>query len=146
MLINAVKIRVGISPCISARFSDRRVVTVVHESNFYSREVDGVSLAKEGTLWISGMETLLTLTPGSHSFRAPARIPHNALTTSIFQDHAGIQWVGINNTLNRLDRGRFVPLNYSSGAPVGMIASLTEDRAFNLWAVSLGPPRQIIRL
>jgi signal transduction histidine kinase/ligand-binding sensor domain-containing protein len=128
------------------RFSDRRVVTVVSEDNFRSPEVDGVSLAHDGTLWVAGIDTLLTLTPGSHTFSAPAMIPRKALTTSIIEDHAGVKWIGINNTLNRLEGHRFIPLKFSTGAPLGMIASLAEDRAFNLWAVSLGPPRQILKV
>ena len=126
-------------------FSDRRVVTVV-EDNFHPPEVDGVSVAHDGTLWIAGIDTLLTLAPGSHTFSAPVNIPHNALTTSIFEDHTGAMWVGINDTLNRLESRQFVPLQLSTGAPVGMVASLAEDRAFNLWAVSLGPPRQILKI
>jgi signal transduction histidine kinase/ligand-binding sensor domain-containing protein len=128
------------------RFSDRRVVTVVNEENFHSPQVDGVSLARDGTLWVAGVDTLLSLAPGSHTFTAPAIIPHNALTTTIFEDHTGAMWVGINNTLNRLEGHRFIPLKLSTGAPLGMIASLAEDHAFNLWAVSLGPPRQILKI
>jgi signal transduction histidine kinase/ligand-binding sensor domain-containing protein len=128
------------------RFSDRRVVTVVNEDSFHSTQVDGVSIGRDGTLWVAGVDTLLTLAPGSHTFTSPATIPHNALTTSILEDHTGAMWVGINDTLNRLEGHRFIPLTLSTGAPVGMIASLAEDRDFNLWAVSLGPPRQILKI
>jgi signal transduction histidine kinase/ligand-binding sensor domain-containing protein len=128
------------------KFSDRRVVTVLNESQFHSPEVDGVSVTHDGTLWVTGLETLLTLAPGGDNFSAPAIIPRHALTTSILEDHAGVMWVGINNTLNRLKGGRFVPFNQHTGAPLGLIASLAEDRAFNLWAVSLGPPRQILKI
>jgi signal transduction histidine kinase/ligand-binding sensor domain-containing protein len=124
------------------RFSDRRVVTVSNDENFHSLGVYGVSEAHDGTLWVAGMDTLLSRTPGGHDFSAPATVSHDAQTTAIFEDHTGALWVGINQSLTRLEGHRFVPLQ----APQGMVVSLAEDRAFNLWAVSLGPPRQILRI
>ena len=128
------------------RFSARRVVTVVNDENFQSPQVDGVSVAHDGTLWVAGEDTLLTLAPGTHTFRAPATISHNALTTSIFQDHTGAMWIGVQDSLTRLEGQRLIPLKLGTGAPLGMIVSLAEDRAFNLWAVSLGPPRQVLKI
>ena len=127
-------------------FSDRRVVTVADADNFHSVEVDGVSVANDGTLWVAGADTLMTLRPGTRRFSAPTVVPPGALITSVFEDHTGTMWVGINDSLTRLEGRRFIPLKLDSGAPLGMIASLAEDRAFNLWAVSLGPPRQILKI
>ncbi|HEY2679046.1 MAG TPA: ATP-binding protein [Steroidobacteraceae bacterium] len=124
------------------RFSDRRVVTVVNGENFHSLKVDGVSLAHDGTLWVAGIDTLLTLVPGHRDFSAPAPITHDAVITSIFEDHTAATWVGIGRTLTRLEGQRFLPLE----TPRGVVVSLAEDRAFNLWAVSLGPPRQILKI
>ena len=124
------------------RFSSRRVVTVVNDENFHSVRVDGVSLAHDGTLWVAGIDTLLTRAPGSHTFSAPALISHDAAISAIFEDHTGAMWVGINHTLTRLEDHRFLPLK----APWGMVVSLAEDSAFNLWAVSLGLPRQILKI
>jgi signal transduction histidine kinase/ligand-binding sensor domain-containing protein len=128
------------------RLSDRRVATLTDGDGFHSLEVDGVSVAKDGTLWIAGYDTLLTLRPGAHRFTAPAVLPPHTLTTSILEDHTGVMWIGINDSLTRLEGHRFTPLRLATGAPLGMIVSLAEDRAFNLWAVSLGPPRQILKI
>jgi signal transduction histidine kinase/ligand-binding sensor domain-containing protein len=128
------------------RFSGRPVATLVDGDGFHSVEVDGVSVANDGTLWVAGSDTLLTLRPGAHRFSAPVVLPPHTLTTSIFEDHAGVMWVGINDSLTRLEGHRFIPLKLATGAPLGMIVSLAEDRAFNLWAVSLGPPRQILKI
>jgi signal transduction histidine kinase/ligand-binding sensor domain-containing protein len=124
------------------RFSDRRVVTVVNDENFHSVRVDGVSVAHDGTLWVSGVDAFLTLAPGGHTFKAPAMISRDAAITSIFEDHTGAMWVGIDYSLTRLEGQRFVPLK----VPRGIVVSLAEDRDFNLWAVSLGPPRQILKI
>jgi signal transduction histidine kinase/streptogramin lyase len=124
------------------RFSDRRVVTVINGENFHSLRVDGVSLAHDGTLWVAGIDTLLTLAPGSRDFSAPAPISDDAVITSIYEDHTAVMWVGIGHTLTKLEDHRFLPLT----APWGAVVSLAEDRAFNLWAVSLGPPRQILKI
>jgi signal transduction histidine kinase/ligand-binding sensor domain-containing protein len=124
------------------RFSDRRVITVPNDESLHSLGVYGVSITHEGTLWVSGMDTLLTLAPGSHTFSAPATVSHDAQTASIFEDHTGALWVGIDQSLNRLENHRFLPFK----VPPGIVVSLAEDRAFNLWAVSLGPPRQILKI
>ena len=127
-------------------FSERRVVTVTDDENFHSDEVDGVSVAKDGTLWVAGWNTLMTLRPGAHRFETPTVIPPKTLITSIFEDHTGVMWVGVNDSLTRLEGHRFIPLTLDTGAPLGMVVSIAEDRAFNLWAVSLGPPRQILKI
>jgi signal transduction histidine kinase/ligand-binding sensor domain-containing protein len=128
------------------RFSDRRVVTVVDEDDFHALEVDGVSASNDGTLWVAGQDTLTTLRTGGHRFGAPAVVPRNTLITSIFEDHTGAMWVGVNDSLTRFESHRFIPLKLDTGAPLGMIVSLAEDRAFDLWAVSLGPPRQVLKI
>lgn len=76
------------------RFSDRRVVTVTDDEKFHSAAVHGVSVARNGTLWVTGTDTLLTLAPGSHTFSAPVTIS-NAAATSILEDHTGTVWVGV---------------------------------------------------
>ncbi|MDB6008577.1 MAG: integral rane sensor signal transduction histidine kinase [Gammaproteobacteria bacterium] len=127
-------------------FSDRRVVTVVDDDHFHSDEVDGVSVGKDGTLWVAGWNTLMELRPGSHRFEVPAAIPANTQVTSIFEDHMGGMWIGLNDSLSRLKDGRLIPLKLDTGAPVGMIVSIAEDRTNNLWAVALGPPRRVLKI
>lgn len=128
------------------RFSDRRVVTLVDGDDFHAAEVDGVSVTRDGTLWVTGLGTLTTLRPGTHEFSVPAIVDRRVLATAILEDHTGVMWVGIKNSLTRLEGRRFIPVKRDTGAPLGMITSLAEDRAFNLWAVSLGPPRQILKI
>jgi signal transduction histidine kinase/ligand-binding sensor domain-containing protein len=127
-------------------FSDRRVVTVIDDDHFHSDEVDGVSVGKDGTLWVAGWNTLMTLRPGSREFETPAVIPAKTQVTSIFEDHTGGIWIGLNDSLTRLEGGRLTPVRLDTGRPLGMIVSIAEDRAFNLWAVSLGPPRQVLKI
>jgi signal transduction histidine kinase/ligand-binding sensor domain-containing protein len=128
------------------RFSDRRVVTVAVGDDPNSMEVDGVSVARDGTLWVAGLGTLMRRRPGAREFSAPAVVPRRSQITSIFEDHTGGMWVGIQNSLTKLEGDRFIPLKLDTGAPLGLITSLAEDRVFNLWAVSLGPPRQILKI
>ena len=71
-------------------------------------------------------------------------ISRDTAITSTFEDHTGAMWVGINYSLTRREGQRFVPL--INRVPRGIVASLAEDRAFNLWAVSFGPPRQILKI
>jgi signal transduction histidine kinase/streptogramin lyase len=97
-------------------------------------------------LWVSGFDTLLTLPPGTHKFNTPTTLPPNSQVTSILEDHKGTMWIGINDSLYTLEAHRLTPFTFSAGKPLGMIVSLAEDRSFNLWAVTLGPPRQIVKI
>jgi signal transduction histidine kinase/ligand-binding sensor domain-containing protein len=126
--------------------SDRRVVNVVGDGDFHSVEVDGVSVARDGTLWVTGLGTLTTLPPGTHRFAVPSDVAATDQITSVFEDHTGVMWVGVNNSLTRLEGNKLVPLKLDGGAPLGMITSLAEDGDSNLWATSLGPPRQILKI
>jgi signal transduction histidine kinase/ligand-binding sensor domain-containing protein len=128
------------------QFSELAIVTLSNDEDFHSNEVDGVRVMPDGTLWVSGGSTLLTLSPGAHKFMSAATLPVNAVVTSVLEDHTGIMWVGVNDTLNKLQDGKFVAVKQSSGQPLGMIISIAEDRAFNLWAIAAGPPRQIVKI
>jgi signal transduction histidine kinase/ligand-binding sensor domain-containing protein len=123
------------------RFSDSAVTTIRGLGG-----VEGVTTSRDGTLWVSGSNTLLTLRPGSQTFTAPAKLPPNAQVTSVLEDHDGTMWIGIDDSLYALKAHRLSPLTSSTGNPLGMILSLTEDSAFNLWAVVHGPPRQVLKI
>jgi signal transduction histidine kinase/ligand-binding sensor domain-containing protein len=122
------------------RFSDKPVV------DMNVGEVDGVFVYRSGALWVSGDNTFLMLPEGSKDFTAPTKLPPNSQFTSILEDHNGTKWVGINDSLYTLETRGFKPVTSATGKPLGMIASLAEDTAYNLWAVTLGPPRGILKI
>jgi hypothetical protein len=54
-------------------------------------------------------------------------------------------WIGLDDTLNLLSGNSFHPV-HAPGGRLGMIVSIAEDKDGKLWAVSLGPPRHIVRI
>jgi ligand-binding sensor domain-containing protein len=65
--------------------------------------------------------------------------------TVIFEDRRGRMWIGLDDTLTLLTGNDFHPV-HAPGGRLGMIVSITEDEDKKLWAVSLGPPRHIVRI
>jgi signal transduction histidine kinase/ligand-binding sensor domain-containing protein len=128
------------------RFSDKAVDSMGNAQGVYLGAVEGVTTSRDGTLWVSGTNTLLTLRPGSQTFTAPAKLPPNVQVTSVLEGHDATMWIGIDDSLYTLEAHRLTPVTSSTGKPLGMILSLTEDSAFNLWAVVHGPPRQILKI
>jgi ligand-binding sensor domain-containing protein len=67
--------------------------------------------------------------------------------TSLFEDHAGRLWVGLDNGLFVYDHGRFTPVPRSDGGAVGIVLAMTEDIDHNLWAsVIRNPPGRPTKL
>ena len=66
--------------------------------------------------------------------------------TSLFEDHAGRHWVGIDNTLNIYENGQLTKVQGRDGGPTGMILGITEDKDNNLWMLSYRPPRLLLRI
>ena len=125
-------------------------------STFSTREglttpaVGSVQAMRDGAIWIGGENALDILAAGLgqgrvHSVQAGRGLPGNQVT-SLFEDHAGRHWVGIDNTLNIYENGRFTRITGRDGSPTGMVLGITEDVNNNLWVLSFGPPRMLIRI
>jgi len=66
--------------------------------------------------------------------------------TSLLQDHAGRVWVGIDNTVSIYKNGRFRRIDRPDGRPIGLVFGMTEDVDNNIWMLTTGPPRTLIRV
>lgn len=126
-------------------FRDIPVLTVPASSFGGAHELDNVVTTRDGTLWIGGLGTLFTQKKGGDSFIQRAKNLGEKQVTTIFEDHRGRMWIGLDNTLNILEGNSFGPIHMTDGSPTGMIVSMADDQG-QLWAVSLGPPRRIIRI
>jgi signal transduction histidine kinase/ligand-binding sensor domain-containing protein len=128
------------------QFRDLAVVSVTNRPGLPAKEIDSVTTTRDGSLWVGGVETLVKLAPGSRDFSSEANDLRNIQVTTVFEDAEQGMWVGTDDKLNVLDHGHLLGLSMEDGAPVGMVGSMTEDRQHNIWAVSLGPPRQVLRI
>ena len=66
--------------------------------------------------------------------------------TSLFEDHAGRLWVGIEDRLYVYENGKFDPIRRSNNAAIGAVIAITEDRDNNIWAEVLGSPEKLLSI
>ena len=131
-------------------FRDLQVTTFSTREGLTTPAVGSVQAMRDGAIWIGGENALDILGPGLGqgrlgSVQTGKGLPGNQVT-SLFEDHAGRHWVGIDNTLNIYENGRFTRITRRDGSPMGMILGITEDVENNLWVLSFGPPRKLIRI
>lgn len=128
-------------------FRDLPIATFSTREGLTSSAVGSVQAMRDGALWVGGSGSGLDiLGPGpGRSVQAVKGLPGDQVT-SLFEDHAGQDWVGIDNTLNIYENGRLTRITRRDGSPTGVIYGITEDVDNNLWALSVGPPKMLIRI
>jgi signal transduction histidine kinase/ligand-binding sensor domain-containing protein len=131
-------------------FRDLKITTFSTRQGLTAQAVGSVQAMRDGTTWIGGSYGLDILGPGVgqgslRSVRQGGGLPGTQVT-SLFEDHAGQHWVGIDDTLNIYENGRFTRINRRDGSHTGMIFGITEDTSHNLWVSSFGPPRMLMRI
>ena len=131
-------------------FRDLQITTFSTREGLTTPAVGSVQAMRDGAIWIGGENALDILAAGLgqgsvRSVQTGKGLPGNQVT-SLFEDHAGRHWVGIDNTLNIYENGRFTRITRRDGSPTGMILGITEDVNNNLWVLSFGPPRMLIRI
>jgi ligand-binding sensor domain-containing protein len=131
-------------------FRDLPITTFSMREGLSSSSIFSLQTTRDGAIWVGGNDhTFDILDPGSdpgrvRSVRTVKDLP-GAQVTSLFEDHAGRSWVGIDNTLNIYDNVRFTKVPGRDGGPTGMILGITEDKDNNLWMLSYKPPRLLLR-
>ena len=125
-------------------FRNVPVVTFSRWEGLSTTEVDSVFASRNGSVWIGGFEALDVLR-GPGSTIVGKRLPGNQIT-SLFEDHLGRLWVGIDDTLSIYKDGAFRKINRRDGTPIGMVVGITEDADGNIWAESKGRPMTLIRI
>jgi signal transduction histidine kinase/streptogramin lyase len=126
-------------------FHDLSVLTLPR-SQWGVSDLDNVITTRDGTLWVGANGALLTLKKGASGFIPRGGNLGGKQVATIFEDHRGRMWIGVDDALNILSGDSFQPVRMPDGGPVGMIVSMAEETDGDLWAVSLGPPRHVIRI
>jgi signal transduction histidine kinase/ligand-binding sensor domain-containing protein len=130
-------------------FRDLQIASFSTREGLTTPGVSTVQSMRDGSIWIGGMFALNMLGPGlGHgvaSLQEGKGLPGDQVT-SLFEDHAGRHWVGIEDTLNIYENGRFTRITRQDGRRMGLIQGITEDVDNNIWVLSLGPPRALIRI
>ena len=111
-----------------------------------ANEFDNLVTLPDGRMWIGGEGALYTLEKDSNQFVSQAEGIQGKQVTTIFGDRAGRVWVGLDNTLNLFNNGRFTPVKMSDGHPVGFIVSMAEDATGSLFAITTGLSRTLLSI
>jgi PAS domain S-box-containing protein len=129
-------------------FRDIPVVSFsVHEGLAAGGSVGSIFAARDGTVWIGNHGQLDFVRGNVVSSIGPKQGLRGDRVTSLFEDHAGQLWVGVDNGLLVYEHGRFIPVHRPDGAPVGIVLAMIEDIDHNVWAsVIRNPPGRPTRL
>ena len=129
-------------------FRDIPVVSFsVHEGLGAGENVGSILATRDGTVWIGNHGQLNFVRGNVVSSIGPKQGLRGDHVTSLFEDHAGRLWVGLDNGLFVYEYGRFTPILRPDGGSVGIVLAMTEDIDRDVWAsVIRNPPGRPTRL
>jgi signal transduction histidine kinase len=97
-----------------------------------------VFAAHDGTVWVGNFQAVDFLRGDTVSaIREGRGLPGRNVTT-LFEDHAGRLWLGIDRGLWVYNQGVFRAIRHADGTGLGIIFSITEDIDHSIW-VRAGP-------
>lgn len=114
------------------RFREFAVATFNVNQGLSSAVVQSVLAARDGSVWLGTRGGLNRWSGGQIEAYHLSAIKNNP-PESLFQDDHGRIWVSTFRGLGHLENGRFIPI---SGIPGGIVLSIAEDRAGNLWVAN----------
>jgi signal transduction histidine kinase/ligand-binding sensor domain-containing protein len=123
------------------RFRNVSVARLSAKQGLSSNAVTSVLAARDGSVWLGSAGGLnrwneghitIPSTGGGKQDGKFGGLNPNAL----LQDHRGRMWVSTQRGIGYLANGHFVPVN---GAPSGIVRSMVEDTAGNVWVASQDP-------
>ncbi|HTF65883.1 MAG TPA: two-component regulator propeller domain-containing protein, partial [Edaphobacter sp.] len=65
---------------------------------------------------------------------------------SMFEDHAGRIWVGVDDGLYLYSHGHFQRIGGTTNQHLGLVVGITEDRENNIWVEASGAKRRLVRI
>ncbi len=89
--------------------------------------------ARDGSLWIGNVEGLDLLRDGKFSIARTGRQLRGRFVDTLFEDHQGRLWAGVDNVLWVNDRGSFRSIEHGDGSRMGTIFAITEDTDHTIW-------------
>ena len=129
-------------------FRDLKVTSYSMREGLSANAASSVLAARDGTVWIGNYGALdylrggrLSAIPTAHSspgLGSPGQtvsglsLPGRNVTT-LFEDHAGRLWLGLDTGLWVYDQGAFHAVRHPDGSSLGVIFAITEDMQRNIW-------------
>jgi PAS domain S-box-containing protein len=124
-------------------FRDLPVTTFSTSSGHGPTGAASVMATKDGTVWVANLGALDFVRNGTVS---SVRVPGQQVT-SLFEDHLGNLWVGVDDALFIYKDGRFRRIPEPDHHPLGLVVGITEDVDGNIWAECKGAQeRRLLRI
>ena len=124
-------------------FRDVPVRTFSTREELSSNLANSVLAAHDGTVWIGNSGSLDFIRGDKLN---SIRLGAGQRVTSLFEDHTGQLWVGLDNALYVYQEGRFEKIAGVKDGSSGPVNAITEDRDHNIWAEMIGNPRRLLRI
>ncbi len=120
-------------------FRDLHVVSYSMREGLTADGAVSVLASHNGGLWvIDDYDTAERLEKGKFAVFLPRPDLPGRHVTTMFEDHAGRLWFGLDHDLCVYDNGVFRTIRSADGKPLGIVFSITEDTRHKIW-VRAGP-------
>src|SRR5580704_6043655 len=120
-------------------FRDLPVLTFSTTEGFIGSSVHSVLALSNGSVWVGNLGAVDIIRAGHVSVIAAGHgLPGQGVQT-LFQDHTGQIWLGVDNTIMTYKLGRFSAIKNSDVthfAPLGNAKAFAEDVEGNIWALT----------
>lgn len=126
-------------------FRDNRVVTFSVREGLTTDLASSVLAARDGDIWIGNHEALDLLRDGHITSIRQPKLPGKRVT-SLYEDHLGRLWVGVDDKLTIYEHGQFRKINRPDGLNLGTVIAIAEDRDHDIWASVVGKERLLFRI
>ena len=127
-------------------FRDLKVVSFSAREGLTGNAVSPVLSSRDGTVWIGSAVALNYVRHGKiGSIRPEQGLPGQRIT-SLFEDRDSRLWIGTDRGLFTYKQGKFRPIRRSDDSVIGLVLSITQDAAGNVWAESFGDRKELVRI
>jgi ligand-binding sensor domain-containing protein/signal transduction histidine kinase len=126
-------------------FRDLNIATYSTAEGISSDDVMSVLASRKGNVWVGDI-VLDSIRDGQVSPGGPVHGLPRQRVTSLFEDHAGTLWVGIDDGLAVFENGKYVSVTRRDGTPTGVVVAMTQDTDGDLWVLTTGNPQRLARI
>ena len=113
-------------------FRDTPVVTYSMREGLSAASAYSILALRDDSVWIGNQGAVDILKGGRHSLLAGKELSGHSVE-SLFQDHNGVVWLGVGDTLMTYEHGR---LHKIQNLGEGGITAISEDTNHKLWALT----------
>jgi PAS domain S-box-containing protein len=125
-------------------FRDLRVKSISAREGLYEDDVESVAADRDGRVWI-GTSRVEVLEPNKLSLETINELKGDQIT-SLFFDHSGRPWAGMDNKLFVREHEKFREITSHDGSSLGMITGIAEDSDGDIWVETSSPAGTLVRV